>query len=129
MKLYLAGPMTGFPFLNFPAFAAEAARLRGLGFEIVSPAELNADSDGDWLTCMRVDVRALVECDGVALLDGWEGSEGATLEHEIAHRLGLAVFRAKSIRSPRNRPYGRPVDHFGAGAERIARERSAGFTS
>ena len=35
MKLYIAGPMTGYVELNFPAFNAEAARLRALGFEIV----------------------------------------------------------------------------------------------
>lgn len=101
MKLYLAGPMTGYEDFNKPAFRAEAARLRGLGFEIVNPAELNEGNDGDWLACMRVDIRALIDCDGVALLDGWEHSEGATLERDIAHRLGLACFRAKSLRTPR----------------------------
>lgn len=107
MKLYLAGPMTGYEDFNKPAFHAEAARLRGLGFEIVNPAELNEGNDGDWLACMRVDIRALIDCDGVALLDGWENSEGASLERDIGHRLGLACFRAKSLRSPRCVPVAR----------------------
>jgi hypothetical protein len=116
MKLYLAGPMTGYQDFNKPAFHAEAARLRGLGFEIVNPAELNEGSDGDWLACMRVDIPELIICDGVALLDGWEQSEGASLERDIAHRLGLACFRAKSIRSMRQVPGAAHVDWFDATA-------------
>ncbi|MBB3256888.1 DUF4406 domain-containing protein [Paraburkholderia sp. WP4_3_2] len=70
MKLYIAGPMTGYAELNFPAFHAEAARLRELGFEIVNPAEINADKSAEWLACMREDIKQLVDCDGVALLTG-----------------------------------------------------------
>jgi hypothetical protein len=97
MKLYLAGPMTGYPKLNFPAFTAEAARLRALGFEIVNPAELNEGSGGDWLACMRVDIKALVDCDGVALLPGWEKSRGAPIEQGLARDLGLLVFWAAHL--------------------------------
>ncbi|WP_156773566.1 DUF4406 domain-containing protein, partial [Paraburkholderia tropica] len=60
MKLYLAGPMTGYAELNFPLFRAEAARLRALGFEIVNPAELNADPTAQWLDCMRIDIAAMM---------------------------------------------------------------------
>ncbi|MFP4895603.1 DUF4406 domain-containing protein [Paraburkholderia sp. EG304] len=97
MKLYLAGPMTGYPELNFPLFHAETARLRGLGFEIVNPAEINADPAAEWLDCMRADIKQLVDCDGVALLPGWEQSRGATLEHAIVRGLGLRVFQAKHL--------------------------------
>ncbi|WP_144154482.1 DUF4406 domain-containing protein [Paraburkholderia sp. BCC1885] len=97
MKIYLAGPMTGYPELNFPAFHAEAARLRALGFDVVNPAELNAHSDGDWLACMRVDIKAAVDCDGIALLPGWEQSRGAPIEHNLIRDLGLRVFRAAHL--------------------------------
>ncbi|MDT0355666.1 DUF4406 domain-containing protein [Herbaspirillum huttiense F1] len=96
MKLYLAGPMTGLPDLNFPRFHEEAARLRALGHEIVNPAELNPTSN-DWLECMRIDIRELVMCDGVALLEGWHQSRGATLEHDIGVRLGLHVIEAAQL--------------------------------
>lgn len=97
MKLYLAGPMTGYPDLNFPLFHAETARLRGLGFDIVNPAELNAGSNGDWLACMRVDIKHAVDCDGVALLPGWEQSRGAPIEHNLIRDLGLRVFHARHL--------------------------------
>lgn len=97
MKLYIAGPMSNLPELNFPAFHAEAARLRALGFEIVNPAEINTDPAAEWLDCMRKDIRYLMTCDGIALLPGWEQSRGATLEHHIARALGLRVFLAQHL--------------------------------
>nr|WP_318298039.1 DUF4406 domain-containing protein [Paraburkholderia bannensis] len=89
--------MTGYAELNFPAFHAEARRLRALGFEIVNPAEINADPTAEWLDCMRADIKQLVDCDGVALLPGWEQSRGATIEHNLARDLGLRVIRAAHV--------------------------------
>ncbi|WP_333986703.1 DUF4406 domain-containing protein [Burkholderia cepacia] len=97
MRIYVAGPMTGHPQLNFPAFHAEAARLRALGYEVVNPAELNADPGADWLSCMRTDIKHLVDCDAIAMLEGWQTSRGAALEYTIALTLGHAVFRAVDI--------------------------------
>lgn len=97
MKLYLAGPMTGYPELNFPLFHAETARLRALGFEIVNPAEINADANAEWLECMRADIKQLVDCDGVAVLQGWAQSRGASIEHNLARDLGLRVFKAHQL--------------------------------
>jgi hypothetical protein len=97
MKLYIAGPMSGYVDLNFPAFHAEAARLRALGFEIVNPAEIDVGPNPDWLTAMRADIRELVTCDGIALLPGWEQSRGAVVEHTLARGLGLRVMQARHI--------------------------------
>ena len=74
-RIYIAGPMTGLPDLNFPAFHAEAARLRALGYEVSNPAEINPDPTAGWEACMRADIAELVKCDGVALLPGWERIE------------------------------------------------------
>lgn len=90
-RIYIAGPMTGLPELNFPAFHAAAATLRGFGFEVVNPAEINVHQDGRWEDCMRADIRELVTCDAVALLPGWKQSRGAQLEHHIAQALGMVV--------------------------------------
>ena len=89
--LYIAGPMTGLPDLNFPAFHAAARELRAQGFDVVNPAEINPDQHLSWQACMRTDIAALVFCDGIQLLPGWQASKGATLEHHIAERLGLQI--------------------------------------
>ena len=98
MRLYLAGPMTNYPELNFPAFHAEAQRLRGLGLEIVNPAEINCDPNAGWLACMRADIEQLVHCDGVALLPDWDRSRGARIERNLAKSLGLLLVMASHIR-------------------------------
>lgn len=99
-RLYLAGPMSNLPNLNFPAFHAEAARLRALGYDVVNPAEINPDVGMNWTDCMRADIAHLVTCDGIALLDGWERSRGARLEHHIALSLGMIIKLANFIVAP-----------------------------
>ena len=95
-RLYLSGPMSGLPDLNFPAFNAEAQRLRDLGYEVINPVELNPDG-GTWHECMRRDIAALMDCDKVVLLDGWEKSAGACLEKDIAARVGIPAGLAKEL--------------------------------
>lgn len=95
-RIYLAGPMSGMPDNNYPAFAAETIRLRGLGYEVVSPAEINPEG-ATWHECMRRDVAALVTCDHVATLPDWEKSQGATLEVYLADRLGIRDSPAHTI--------------------------------
>lgn len=87
MKLYLAGPMRGIPQFNFPAFEEAAARLRGWDYEIWSPHEADLaageKADGPFLGMrhyMKRDMLPLLECDGVALLPGWQNSTGALIE-------------------------------------------------
>lgn len=90
-RLYIAGPMSGLPDLNYPAFHAAAARLRALGFDVENPAENPEPHCGSWLGYMRMAVRQLSHCDGVALLPGWKESKGARIEHQLATQLGLIV--------------------------------------
>ncbi|WP_238947821.1 DUF4406 domain-containing protein [Caldimonas brevitalea] len=89
--------MSGLPDLNFPAFHAEAARLRDLGYRVVNPAEINVDPSLGWAACMRADIAQLVTCDGVALLPGWENSRGARLEQHIAQSLGMPTVPAAAL--------------------------------
>lgn len=80
--------MTGYPELNYPKFAEVSARLRTMGFDVVSPAELNPITT-PYREAMVNDILALVHCDHIVMLDGWEKSKGATLEHHIAEVLGI----------------------------------------
>lgn len=101
---YLAGPMTGIPQFNFPAFDEAAKKLRERGWDIVSPAELDeaetradalASPDGKlidgkssgktWGDFLARDVKLIADqCGGVVFLPGWEKSKGAKLEAFVA---------------------------------------------
>ncbi|SFE09437.1 DUF4406 domain-containing protein [Paracidovorax konjaci] len=106
MRIYVAGPMTGIPQLNFPAFHAAAATLRAEGHHVENPAEINADPAAQWLDCMRMDIARLVTCDAVYMLPGWQSSRGALVEHTLATGLGLQVMHA---RQPQDRARRRTV--------------------
>ena len=92
LRIYISGPMTGRPNLNKPAFFAAASGLRAAGHHPVNPVDVCAQIGAtEWTDCMRADIKALCDCDGIALLPGWEMSQGAQLELHIAHRLGLLI--------------------------------------
>ena len=99
-RIYVAGPMTGYPELNFPAFHAAAAQLRAAGHHVENPAEINPDPSAEWLDCMRADIARLVTCDAIQLLPGWSKSRGACLEHQIAVGLGLEIIENQSRYTP-----------------------------
>lgn len=88
-RIYIAGPMTGIPNLNYPAFNAEAARLRGLGHHVENPAENPEPACGSWQGYMRMAIKQLMDCDTVFLLPGYTTSRGAMLEAHIALSLGM----------------------------------------
>ena len=91
MILYLAGPMTGWPDHNYPAFRAVAQLLREAGFRVSSPHEA-AEPGHTWGHYVRQGLRLLLDCEALVLLPGWRGSKGATLEHRVAKALGMPIY-------------------------------------
>jgi len=111
VRIYLAGPMTGLPHFNFPAFDDGALALRTLGHEVCNPAEHDREMHGDRIEASKTgnpdDARrvgfslreALAydldwiarNADAVGVLPGWESSKGANAEVALAHALGLLV--------------------------------------
>jgi len=111
MKIYLAGPMSGIPKFNFPAFLAAADQLRAEGHEVFGPGEGDSkrvgsgwweDSDGahtakmppgiNYRDCLRADVNWILDhAEAVAHLPGWEKSHGVRVEHSLAVALDLKM--------------------------------------
>ena len=94
MRIYISGPITGIAEANKPAFAAAAAQLaeRYPDATIVNPHDKGLPADSSWDTHMRADIKLLMDCDAVAVLDGWEISKGARIEIELAERLRMRVY-------------------------------------
>jgi len=118
VKAYLAGPMSGIPEFNYPAFHAEAATLRAKGYAVFSPAEIDIVYHGkdisrgnasgcilrakeehgfDRKKALWRDLEQIFWADEhrgvdiVFMMPGWEKSTGATLEHAAAKALGLEI--------------------------------------
>lgn len=89
VKLYLAGPMSNYPDFNYEAFRSAAAHLRGLGYEVANPAEINPDTRIGWRASMLRDIPHVLTADAIALLPDWQLSRGARLEVHIAQELGI----------------------------------------
>lgn len=93
---YLAGPMRGLPDKNFALFNAIAYSLREKGYSIINPAEiavsLNVGLDAPSEVYLKEDFRFLLNCTGIILLPGWEGSAGARKERKLAKWTGLEIY-------------------------------------
>lgn len=88
--LYIAGPMSGLPDKNIPAFDAAETRLRAKGYDVLNPARHEGWAT-NWQGYMRLGIRDVTRADGVATLPGWGKSEGAVEEVRIAGLLGIPV--------------------------------------
>lgn len=96
-RIYIAGPMSGLPDLNYPAFNAMAERLRAHGHHVENPAENPPPKCESWLGYMRMAVAQLATCDAVVMLPGWSKSKGACIEHQLAVGLGLEIVDAGNV--------------------------------
>lgn len=119
-RIYISGPMTGLPDFNYPAFNAEAARLRALGYHVENPAE-NPPQES-WEAYIAVCIPQLLTCDAIALLPGWSESRGALWERYVASQEGITITAAARVRArsayrgqiaqPRIQPSHRPIARY-----------------
>lgn len=107
--VYIAGPMRGCVHYNFESFDFTADQIRRQGYNVISPADMDraagfdglaCPNDTDWTkipddfdmqaACKR-DAQAVMDCDMVYLLTGWETSKGAQAEVSLAIWLGKDI--------------------------------------
>ena len=87
--LYVSGPMSGLPDCNYPEFNRVAALLEDAGYTAVNPATNNTGAS--YRAILRGDIEMLLDCEGIALLPGWENSRGAELETHIGRVLQMDI--------------------------------------
>jgi hypothetical protein len=96
-RVYVAGPMTGLKDFNYPAFNAAADALRAQGYQVENPADHGIVAGAEWADYMAYDLTRLGLCGMIALLPGWDLSQGARLEVMIAEHLGMRVVNAHDL--------------------------------
>lgn len=93
MKIYVAGPITGVEGYR-QNFEKACEYLVDEGYEVASPTWFDAQGEmlqWGWNEYMRATIQMMLNCDGVALLDGWEKSKGAQVEVDLANKIGIPV--------------------------------------
>lgn len=102
-SVYIAGPMTGYPEFNFPAFFKAQADFEAKGWKVFNPAakdleaevhEMDAFKTGDakasieegfdFRAAFKWDCEKVIEGNGIYMLKGWEKSTGARGEWAVA---------------------------------------------
>ncbi len=95
MNLYVIGQVTGIPKDNLPAFYAARMELWAAGHYVYIPHDI-ITTGAEWRYAMARSiehicnrVRRYGDKFAVAMLDGWEDSKGARIEHDLAEALGI----------------------------------------
>lgn len=92
MKVYISGMITGLPIETARAnFARAEAELSARGFTVINPTKNGLNVESSWNDHMKADIKLLLDCDTIFMLQDYKQSKGALLEHYIAKELGLEV--------------------------------------
>ena len=107
-SIYIAGPMSGLPDYNYPAFLDAEGKLTVAGYHVLNPARVEEDNPTpgtpqEWGWYMRRCLKMVADADGIALLDGWRNSRGATLERLVGISLGMDVHTLAAWIEPHER--------------------------
>lgn len=101
VRVYIAGPIAGYPNGNREAFRKASEQLSKMGYEPINPHDVGClpsphvcrgepATDGHNYGCYMIpDLKALLDCESYTLLEGWELSKGATVEESVARICGL----------------------------------------
>jgi len=70
------------------------------GYDVINPlaivghnaiAEMKISDEEKWLLHMKLDIKALMDCTDIFMLQNWGNSKGAKIERDLAIALGLKV--------------------------------------
>lgn len=89
-RVYISGPITGLSEKVYKNnFNSTELYLTGLGYDVVNPVSYPEIPNGTWEEYMRRDIKLLCDCDYIYFLEGWQASDGASLEYVIAKNVGI----------------------------------------
>lgn len=95
---YISGPMSGYRLKNVQSFLSAERELKKKKYNVVNPAtkpheQLNKIATRtEWQVYLREDlVNMLNGCTEIWMLPGWENSEGANFELQVAKKVGMKV--------------------------------------
>ncbi|MFT0409887.1 DUF4406 domain-containing protein [Bacteroides thetaiotaomicron] len=92
-KVYISLPISGHNLNDVRRRIEDVSELlKSKGYIPVSPLEVQSNLNAPYSELMGNDIKALLECDAIILLDGWENSKGCRLEKYAASLYNKPVF-------------------------------------
>ena len=92
MKIYISGAITNNPNAKAQFDKAKETLLElDKGYQPISPMDLPHKHSKTWIAFMREDIKAMMDCKGIYLLQGWHESKGAVIEKELAENLDFKI--------------------------------------
>lgn len=89
-RVYISGKITGLEEKVYKNnFNSVELLLTGLGYDVVNPVSYPEIPNGTWEEYMKRDLKLLLDCDYIHMLDGWEDSKGARWEFNTALELNI----------------------------------------
>lgn len=109
--VYVAGPMTGIPEHNVPAFDAARDALQAEGFATITPPDVTrqlgrfipgidpsgAITEEAYRELVKLDIAEMLRAGVVAFLPGWRKSRGARIEYVLAVHMGLDIWTVDGL--------------------------------
>ena len=93
-KVYISGAIEHLEIEGRKKAFKEAERiLLSDGYEPINPFNNGVNVDADWREHMKVDIKNLLDCDYILMLEGWELSKGCKLEFDVATSCGIKVLQ------------------------------------
>ena len=98
MRIYISGKITGLnPEISQQYFQQVEDKLIQGGHTPLNPWKiLPFDEKYTWHDYMAEDVKAIIHCDAMIMLENWTDSKGAKVEHALGVALGLKMFYCKN---------------------------------
>ena len=92
MKIYISGKISGTNLTETrKRFAAAAKVTKKLGYEPVNPFENGLTEHDTWEAHIVKDIATLLQCKAIYMLQDWQDSKGARIEHYIATEIGMPI--------------------------------------
>jgi hypothetical protein len=90
-KIYISGRITGIEADAPRLFYNAEMHLKKLGFDVINPMTIKHNHNKSWANYMKADLKELLDCDVIYMLNNWQYSKGATIEKALAETLELQV--------------------------------------
>lgn len=112
-KIYIAGRVTGLkPEQYEPMFATVKKELEAAGHEVINPlTDIPHEDVNNWALTIMECLPYVAQCDCIAMLPGWEKSDGAQIEYHFARGNKLQVLQVRRVGKPNSRQKRKSQQH------------------